>query len=178
MAGLNSFPKVWTASSSLCLLYGNSFTEESKLNCLTLSSPALLYKTSKFANWALERVFASCSIKPLKTLDKIFDLDINKKEIWIFEKDNIRSCDKKEYKSKDGIHLVFPKIIADKKLYSYFIDLIHEEKELFNEIISNTCSHTPDNSMKDIIDKSVYTGNWLIYGSRKKELDTYIMRMF
>tara|TARA_Y100000389_G_scaffold170184_1_gene177008 strand:+ start:2380 stop:5166 length:2787 start_codon:yes stop_codon:yes gene_type:complete len=105
----------------------------------------------------------------LKTLDKIFDLDINKKEIWIFEKDNIRSCDKKEYKSKDGIHLVFPKIISDKKLYSYFIDLIHEEKELFDEIITNTCSHIPDNSMSDIIDKSIYSGNWLIYGSRKKD---------
>ena len=105
----------------------------------------------------------------LKTLDELFNLDQSQYNVWIFEKPNIRECDKVGYDSKDGVHLVFPKIKADKRLYKYFIDLVLQDELLFNEIIEKTSINPADNNIKDIIDSSIYNTNWLIYGSRKTD---------
>ena len=137
-------------------------------------SPFIIDFDFKYKNNFTTRQYTNDTVNELiqlvfKILEKIFELDNSQKEAWIFEKENIRSCNKSDYKSKDGIHITFPKIIADKNLYNYFIELIHGENELFNDIIKNTCLSIPDNNIKDIIDKSIYTGNWLVYGSRKKD---------
>ena len=73
----------------------------------------------------------------------------------VFEKPNIRECNKDgEYKSKDGIHIVFPDIKANKKIYNKFVEqfLQEENVEIFDEL-ENTCLNNPDNNIETIIDK-------------------------
>ena len=88
--------------------------------------------------------------------------------VLVFEKPKIRKCDKNEYKSKDGFHLVFPDIKANREIYKKFTELMIEEvnADIFYDIMENTCQNKSDNDIKDIID-SIYHGQWLIYGSRK-----------
>ena len=59
-------------------------------------------------------------------LEVLFDLEDNQYQVWIFEKSNIREIEnpKNDYLSKDGIHLVFPKIKASLELYKHFVELI------------------------------------------------------
>ena len=42
------------------------------------------------------------------------------------------------------------------------------KKDLF-QIFKDTCENTPTNPVDDIFDKSIYTGNWMMYGSYKKD---------
>ena len=102
-----------------------------------------------------------------KAADELFNLESNQYNVWIFEKDNIRDCDKTGYESKDGLHMTFPKIKADKYLYKLLVEKILEDKELFNDILLKTCENNPDNNIEDIVDSSIYNTNWLVYGSRK-----------
>ena len=45
-------------------------------------------------------------------------------EIWIMEKDKSYPCKSKKYKSKDGIHIVFPNIIIKKSTYRKIVELL------------------------------------------------------
>ena len=102
-----------------------------------------------------------------KVADTLFNLEPNQYDVWIYEKENIRDCDKIGYESKDGIHMTFPKIKAHKTLYKLLVDKILEDKELLNDILLKTCENNPDNKIEDIVDSSIYQTNWLVYGSRK-----------
>ena len=107
-----------------------------------------------------------------KVAETLFNLEPNQYEAWIYEKDNIRDCDKPDYESKDGIHMSFPKIKANKTLYKLLVDKILEDKDLLNDILLKTCENNPDNKIEDIVDSSIYQTNWLIYGSRKTGEDS------
>ena len=96
-------------------------------------------------------------------------LDDTHYNIMVMEKDNIRTSKKTNLKSKDGIHLVFPKIQVSKELYRHFIELIYENEDVINKIFEDTCINPPNNSVKDIFDKSIYSTNWMVYGCYKKE---------
>ena len=102
-------------------------------------------------------------------LQKLFDLKNNHYQVWLFEKPTIRKCDKAGYQTKDGIHLTFPNIKASKELYKHLVELVYEDEDLFKEILEKTCTNIPSNSVKDIVDKSIYGTNWLLYGSCKTE---------
>ena len=49
------------------------------------------------------------------------------------------------------------------------VELVYEDEDLFKEILEKTCTNIPSNSVKDIVDKSIYGTNWLLYGSCKTE---------
>ena len=104
-------------------------------------------------------------------LDELFNLEDNQYQVWIFEKPNIRKVEnpKNTFLSKDGIHLVFPKIKSPKDIFKHLIELIHQDEDLFVEIMEKTSKSIPDNITKDIVDKSIYSTNWMVYGSRKKD---------
>ena len=68
-------------------------------------------------------------------LQKLFNLKDNHYQVWLFEKPSIRKCDKAGYQTKDGVHLTFPNIKASKELYQHLVDLVYEDKDLFNEIL-------------------------------------------
>lgn len=102
-------------------------------------------------------------------LQKLFHLKDNHYQVWLFEKPSIRKCDKAGYQTKDGVHLTFPNIKASKELYQHLVELVYEDKELFDEILEKTCINIPSNSITDIVDKTIYGTNWLLYGSCKME---------
>ena len=92
----------------------------------------------------------------------------NQSQIWIMEKDTICDCDKKLYSKKDGIHILFPNLISNKKNYVSLINNIIKDKDIIEEIFNNTCKSPPSNPVNEIFDSHIYNpGNWFIYGSGK-----------
>ena len=92
-------------------------------------------------------------------------------EIWIMEKDKPYPCStNKKYKSKDGIHITFPKIIISKKTYKKLIHELKKEKQI-QSIFNDTCTITPDNEEDTLFD-GCFT-SWQPYGCGKKNESYY-----
>ena len=92
-------------------------------------------------------------------------------EIWIMEKDKPYPCTtNKQYKSKDGIHIAFPKIIIAKKTYKKLIHELKQEKQI-EKIFNDTCTTTPDNEEDTLFD-GCFT-SWQPYGCGKKNESYY-----
>ena len=54
------------------------------------------------------------------------------------EKDKPYSCDKKNYKYKDGLHLLFPNLIAETSTYRQLINSIYKDEENFMKLLEDT----------------------------------------
>ena len=48
-------------------------------------------------------------------IENSYDISNEQKICWVMEKDTILDAPQKKYKSKDGLHFLFPYIIAEKK---------------------------------------------------------------
>ena len=71
------------------------------------------------------------SIYLFKKINQLYDLSSDSQSnIWVMEKPNISDCDKPQYPKKDGIHLMFPDIIAEKATYIKLMESIVEDKVL------------------------------------------------
>jgi len=150
--------------------------------------PLVIDLDFKYKDSFTERQYTQETINELiklffSKLDELFDLEDNQYQVWIFEKPNIREIENPKnskkskkskksknsentYLSKDGIHLVFPNIKSPKHIYQHLIELIYQDETLFIEIMKKTSISIPDN-IKDIVDKSIYGTNWMVYGSCK-----------
>ena len=92
-------------------------------------------------------------------------------EIWIMEKDKPYPCvTNKKFKSKDGIHIVFPSIIINKKTYKQIINILKEQREI-ERIFNDTCDIPPSNTEDTLLD-GCFTG-WQPYGCSKKDESYY-----
>lgn len=105
-------------------------------------------------------------------INEIFSLeDPNQLQVFVLEKDNIVNAPQKGYESKDGIHLIFPGIVQSVDKYKLLMDKIIESSDEYDQIVDNTivqCGLTKSsNDIKGIFDKSIYSGNWFIYGCGK-----------
>ena len=115
-----------------------------------------------------------------RTLNCYYQLSEEQKVCWIMEKEKIlpATTKQKKYKSKDGIHFLFPYIIAEKKTFKNVRDaLINTDyKPYFQE----EGFIPPSNTMEEIIDENIYKGgNWFIYGSGKpKEIVYKLTRIY
>ena len=99
-------------------------------------------------------------------LDILYDIPSEQKVCWIMEKSSIMKAPQKGYEIKDGIHLLFPYIIAEKQSYRVFRNLLIEE-DITNFFIQEELT-PPSNTMEQIVDEAIYKGgNWFIYGSGK-----------
>ena len=99
-------------------------------------------------------------------IDTLYELSEEQKVCWVMEKDNICNAPQKGYESKDGIHFLFPYIIAEKKTYKKLRELILECS--YREIFEEAEKVPPSNTMDEIVDEAIYKGgNWFIYGSGK-----------
>ena len=125
-----------------------------------------LYDERQYSNETINNILKFFFSK----IEILFDLEPSNYQVWLFEKPNIRKIEKDgKYKCKDGIHLLFPNIKASKELYRHLIELIYEDKDIFEQILKDTCVNVPNNSVEEIVDKSIYSTNWLLYGSCKME---------
>ena len=102
-------------------------------------------------------------------LQKLFHLKDNHYQVWLLQKSQVFvSVIKQAIKLKMVLHLTFAtNIKASKELYQRLVELVYEDKELFDEILEKTCINIPSNSITDIVDKTIYGTNWLLYGSCK-----------
>ena len=83
------------------------------------------YTTRRYTNETIQEVI-SFSISVLSNFVKI-GKNLN---VLVFEKPNIRECNNGEYKSKDGIHIVFPDIKQNKKIYNKFVEQFLQEENV------------------------------------------------
>jgi len=103
-------------------------------------------------------------------IDTLYELSEEQKVCWVMEKENICDAPQQGYKSKDGIHFLFPYIIAEKKTYRKLRELIIESD--YKCIFEKEKKVPPSNTMEEIVDDSIYKGgNWFIYGSGKPKED-------
>jgi P4 family phage/plasmid primase-like protien len=98
--------------------------------------------------------------------------DKNSDECWITEKQNPKYIEKDDIlKVKDGLHIIFPNIIGDTKVFKEFIRTFSENDELSNDlekIFKETCKYNsgPSNSISKIMDGNVQ--RWFTYGCGKE----------
>uniref|UniRef100_A0A6C0C4U0 SF3 helicase domain-containing protein n=1 Tax=viral metagenome TaxID=1070528 RepID=A0A6C0C4U0_9ZZZZ len=109
------------------------------------------------------------SIYIFKKIKELYRInDENQSHIWIMEKEHILPCDKPTYKKKDGIHILFPNIISDKKTYIKLIESIIKDTENVNKLFQDTCIGISSNPINEIFDTHIYNpGNWYVYGTGK-----------
>jgi len=86
-------------------------------------------------------------------------------EIWVMEKESPYPCKKnKKYKTKDGIHIVFPNIIIQKSSYRKIMEILKEQNAV-KTIFENTCDTPPSNGEDTLLD-GCFSG-WQPYGCSK-----------
>ena len=93
-------------------------------------------------------------------------------EIWILEKKTPYPCSHKDYPYKDGIHIVFPKILIQKTAYKRLIEKLKEEREI-EKIFERTCQVKPANKEETLFD-GCFT-SWQPYGCSKKNETPYVL---
>jgi P4 family phage/plasmid primase-like protien len=99
-------------------------------------------------------------------MNEVYTMSDDQKVCWIMEKDKIRKIKGKDYKSKDGIHILFPHIIADKKAHRILRNSMVESD--YHEYFKEEGKVPPMNTMDEIVDECIYkSGNWMIYGCGK-----------
>ena len=105
-------------------------------------------------------------------VNQLYELSDEQKFCMVMEKESHLPAKQKKYKFKDGIHLLFPYIIAEKKTYRTFRSLLL--KTDYKEFFKKQGFKPPCNSMDEIIDENIYKGgNWFIYGSGKPDEIVY-----
>ena len=98
-------------------------------------------------------------------IESLYGITEEQKVCWIMEKENICEAPQKGYQSKDGIHFLFPYIVAEKSTYRKLRELILETD--YNSIFEKEDKIPPSNSMDEIVDDSIYKGgNWFCYGQQ------------
>ena len=114
-------------------------------------------------------------------IETLYELSEEQKVCWVMEKENICDAPQQGYKSKDGLHFLFPYIIAEKKTYLKLREYIIECD--YHGIFKKENKNPPSNTMEEIVDDSIYKGgNWFIYGSGKPKENmkyklTYIKKL-
>ena len=99
-------------------------------------------------------------------IQTLYELSEEQKVCWVMEKDNICNAPQQGYESKDGIHFLFPYIVAGKDTYRKLREQILECS--YREIFEEEGKIPPSNTMDEIVDDAIYKGgNWFIYGSGK-----------
>ena len=106
-------------------------------------------------------------------MKEFIDLDYKSKgTILVLEKEKPYPCNKGEFKSKDGIHLIFPDIILDKKAYKKIVASI-VEKDKIKTIFDEGSEIGPDNLTNGILDSSF--SSWQLYGCGKTGETPYLV---
>lgn len=102
---------------------------------------------------------------------KYFDIkNINWLTAFVFEKDK-PYFNKNTNELKDGIHIIFPYIICNNSYQLQIRQDIIDDGELEKKL--KHIKYT--NSFSDVLDKSIVTNAWLLYGNKKEnDKDPYI----
>ncbi len=127
----------------------------------------LKWSTDIFERQYNENVIMKIVDDIMYNLDSLYELSDGQKFCMVMEKSRFLPAKQhQKYKYKDGIHLLFPYIIAEKKTYRALRDVLL--KTDYKKFFSDEGFTPPCNSMEEIVDENIYKGgNWFIYGSGK-----------
>ena len=133
----------------------------------------------KYKSVLTERSYTEDAIESLiehlwQEMKEFIDLSDYKSKgtVLVLEKEKPYPCNKGEFKSKDGIHLIFPDIILDKKAYKKIVSRI-VEKDQIKTIFDEGSEIGPDNSTGGILDSSF--SSWQLYGCGKTGESPYLV---
>lgn len=95
----------------------------------------------------------------------------NVSKCFILEKPTPYPCKRQSYKSKDGIHMVFPEIIVDHTTYKNIISYIQAMGYVYE--IFQKVANPPSNKPNTLIDAGF--SSWLPYGCSKPDEKPYVV---
>ena len=133
----------------------------------------------KYENVKKKRYYTNkelCAIVDIlwKNIQKYFDLtEDNQDECWITEKaePHYDLVENNLYNVKDGIHIIFPNIIGDRKVFKEFMKFFTEEPIVTE--LTNIFEVIPSNDISSIIDTNVQ--RWFVYGDGKNGRSPYLL---
>ena len=133
----------------------------------------------KYENVEKKRYYTNnelCAIVDIlwKNIKKYFDLtEDNQDECWITEKadPHYDLVENNLYNVKDGIHIIFPNIIGDRKVFKEFMKFFTEEPIVTE--LTNIFEVIPSNDISSIIDTNVQ--RWFVYGDGKNGRSAYLL---
>jgi len=127
------------------------------------------YKERYYTNDTINKI----SKKIWNNIKYYFDTNhINSDECWITEKESPKFIEKNDMLNvKDGLHIIFPNIIGDTKVFKEFIRTFSENSEMCSDltnIFRETCKYGvgPSNPISKIMDGNVQ--RWFTYGCGKE----------
>lgn len=133
----------------------------------------------KYQDVLTERSYTEDAIESLiehlwQEMKEFIDLSDFKSKgtVLVLEKEKPYPCNKGVFKSKDGIHLIFPDIILDKKAYKKIVTSV-VEKDQIKTIFDEGSEISPDNSTNGILDSSF--SSWQLYGCGKTGESPYLV---
>ena len=133
----------------------------------------------KYKSVLTERSYTEDAIESLiehlwQEMKEFIDLSDYKSKgtVLVLEKEKPYPCNKGEFKCKDGIHLIFPDIILDKKAYKKIVSSI-VEKDQIKIIFDEGSEIAPDNTTNGILDSSF--SSWQLYGCGKTGESPYLV---
>ena len=143
-----------------------SIVEKVQPTCRLVIDLDFKYKEKQETRQYNQNVIKDFINQTFQHISNLYEITDDKKVCFVMEKDNHLDAPQTNYKSKDGIHLLFPYIIAGKDTY------LKLRESLLNidlkEIFVKESFNPPSNSNQEIIDENIYKGgNWFIYGSGK-----------
>lgn len=144
------------------------------------AGPLLIDIDLKFTLEVEERVFSRnyhriIVFEYLKIIKKYLDLsDLEQFLVLIFRKPDIK-IDEEKGIVKDGLHIIFPEIVTDRRVQHKIRDdiiKVFEEKEYFADLPIT-------NSLEDVFDANIIDKNpWLMYKSSKFNAPAYDLYSF
>jgi|MDTC01.3.fsa_nt_gb P4 family phage/plasmid primase-like protien len=100
------------------------------------------------------------------SIDEHYICSEDQKVCFVMEKKTFLDAPQKNYQSKDGVHLLFPYIVAEKETYLILRKTIIQND--ITEFFEKESMIPPSNSIEEIFDEKIYiSGNWFLYGSGK-----------
>ena len=127
------------------------------------------YKERYYTNDTINKI----SKKIWNNIKYYFDTNhINSDECWVTEKESPKFIEKNDMLNvKDGLHIIFPNIIGDTKVFKEFIRTFSENSEMCSDltnIFRETCKYGvgPSNPISKIMDGNVQ--RWFTYGCGKE----------
>ena len=170
--------------SSFYTIYHKALIDGKKLTYLETPNRELDYGVVKIdfdfrypGDNALLRMYTRNNIKKIVTIyqtiiQKYFICESNDLTCYVTEREKPYKLDKED-KIRDGFHLYFN--VGLPYSFQHVLRTMVIDEITSNHIIDNVGTLNP---IQDVIDKSVIeAGNWFIYGSRKSNLEPYLLTM-
>jgi len=132
----------------------------------------------KYKDELLERPYSVTFLKHLSEflwicIGEVIDIDDESRynDVYLMGKSKPYPCTKQGYKSKDGIHILYPKIVINREVYKLLCELIQEKQDTLFQLFRDHCEISPSN-LNDTLFDGKFT-RWMPYLCHKQGEEPY-----